>query len=477
MADGFKAVRMAEAALKGQYNPEEQEEKLRYFDWKDFTDEEYHLCPPVVAVGGDGAMYDIGFQNLSRALMSGKPIKVLIVDTQVYSNTGGQACTSGFFGQVSDMAQFGKAIKGKEETRKEMGLIAIAHRTTYFLQSTIAHSNHMIEGFVQGLMTRRPAVFNLYSSCQPEHGIGDDMSHHQAKLAVESRAYPLFRYDPDGGLTVGECLDLDGNPNPDRDWPVTKIQYVEKGREKEMELSTTFVDFAVTEARFRKHFRKIPRDSWNEDMVPVSEYLELDKDDREDKVPFVWALDAKRELSRLLVAQPMIESAEERRAFWLMLRDLGGIKEAVADVDEVQIESRVRQEVVQKLASSLMGLVSGNQALDMGAMLDAVSSEPAQQPQLKAVESLAPAADGDYMAPWIDTEECTECDECILINSNIFEYNADKKAIIKNPNGGPYRDLVKAAEKCTAEVIHPGLPRDRSEKDIDKWIKRGEKFN
>ncbi len=477
MADGFKAVRMAEAALKGQYNPEEQEEKLRYFDWKDFTDEEYHLCPPVVAVGGDGAMYDIGFQNLSRALMSGKPIKVLIVDTQVYSNTGGPACTSGFFGQVSDMAQFGKAIKGKEETRKEMGLIAIAHRTTYFLQSTIAHSNHMIEGFVQGLMTRRPAVFNLYSSCQPEHGIGDDMSHHQAKLAVESRAYPLFRYDPDGGLTVGECLDLDGNPNPDRDWPVTKIQYVEKGREKEMELSTTFVDFAVTEARFRKHFRKIPRDSWNEDMVPVSEYLELDKDDREDKVPFVWALDAKRELSRLLVAQPMIESAEERRAFWLMLRDLGGIKEAVADVDEVQIESRVRQEVVQKLASSLMGLVSGNQALDMGAMLDAVSSEPAQQPQLKAVESLAPAADGDYMAPWIDTEECTECDECILINSNIFEYNADKKAIIKNPNGGPYRDLVKAAEKCTAEVIHPGLPRDRSEKDIDKWIKRGEKFN
>ncbi|NNJ65172.1 MAG: ferredoxin, partial [Xanthomonadales bacterium] len=86
-------------------------------------------------------------------------------------------------------------------------------------------------------------------------------------------------------------------------------------------------------------------------------------------------------------------------------------------------------------------------------------------------------ADGDYMAPWIDTEECTECDECILINSNIFEYNADKKAIIKNPDGGPYRDLVKAAEKCTAEIIHPGLPRDRSEKDIEKWIKRAEKFN
>ena len=92
----------------------------------------------MVAVGGDGAMYDIGFQNLSRAMMSGKPIKVLVLDTQVYSNTGGQACTSGFFGQVSDMAQYGKAIQGKQEIRKEIGLIGMAHRTTYIMQSTIA---------------------------------------------------------------------------------------------------------------------------------------------------------------------------------------------------------------------------------------------------------------------------------------------------------------------------------------------------
>jgi len=135
--------------------------------------------------------------------------------------------------------------------------------------------------------------------------------------------------------------------------------------------------------------------------------------------------------------------------------------------------------VAQKLASRLVGLISGSEALDMGAMLSAVSSKSGQQPHLRAVESAAPApaADGDYMAPWIDTEECTECDECILINPSIFEYNADKRAIIKNPDGGPYRDIVKSAEKCTAEVIHPGLPRDRSAKDIDKWIKRGEKFN
>ena len=139
-------------------------------------------------------------------MASGKPIKVLVVDTQVYSNTGGQACTSGFIGQISDMAQFGKAIQGKQEPRKEIGLIGMAHRTTYVMQSTIAHPNHMIEGFIHGLKARRPALFNLYTSCQPEHGIGDDMSARQAKLAVESRAYPLFRYDPDAGKTPGGVL-------------------------------------------------------------------------------------------------------------------------------------------------------------------------------------------------------------------------------------------------------------------------------
>jgi pyruvate-ferredoxin/flavodoxin oxidoreductase len=48
---------------------------------------------------------------------------------------------------------------------------------------------------------------------------------------------------------------------------------------------------------------------------------------------------------------------------------------------------------------------------------------------------------------------------------------------VKDPRGGPYKDLVRAAEKCTAQVIHPGLPADRSEKDIDKLIKRAERFN
>jgi pyruvate-ferredoxin/flavodoxin oxidoreductase len=473
MAEGFKAIRQAELELAGQYKPAEHEEFFTYFNWEDFTDDEFLLCPPVVAVGGDGAMYDIGFQNLSRALMSGKPIKVLVVDTQVYSNTGGQACTSGFMGQVSDMAQFGKAVQGKHEIRKEIGLIGMAHRTTYVMQSTIAHANHMIEGFIQGLTARRPALFNLYTSCQPEHGIGDDMGHHQAKLAVESRAYPLFRYDPDQGVTPQECFDLDGNPAIHDDWPVYNLTYQEGGREKSMEIPMTFADFAMTEARFRKHFRMAPPDTWHEDMVPLAEFMALEQGEREGKYPFIWSVDKRQHLTRLLVDAIMVKSSEERRDFWVMLKAIAGVvPEETVSADER--EAQVRRDVVGRIASGLMKLATGDADLAAGAaqLLDDTAAADV------AGEEAPPASEGEgYMAPWIDTEECTACDECTNLNPSMFAYNESKKAYIKDPQAGPYRDLVKAAEKCTAQVIHPGLPRDRGEKDIDKWIERGSKFN
>ena len=466
MSEGFKAIRLAELELSGNYDPAQHDDFLTYFGWQQFTDEEWELCPPVVAVGGDGAMYDIGFQNLSRALMSGKPLKVLILDTQVYSNTGGQACTSGFFGQVSDMAQYGRATKGKEEIRKEMGLIGMAHRTTYILQSSISHPSHMIEGFIQGLKTRRPAMFNLYTSCQPEHGIGDDMSFDQSKLAVESRAYPLFRYNPDEGIRPEDCFDLEGNPDLDQDWPIYTLKYLEDQSEKTMELPLTFADFAVSEGRFRKHFRIAPPDTWNENMVPLAEFIKLPEDEREGCFPYLWSVDRNQHLTRLLVAEPIVRSCEERRDFWIMLRAIARVVDS--QPTSTEIEANVRRELTGRITANLMQLVGGGGAAATDTLIH--TGAP-------AAETEAGADNRDYVAPWIETEDCTSCDECIQINSTIFEYNADKKALIKDGSNGPYKDIVKAAERCTARVIHPGLPRDRNQKGVEKLIARGEKFN
>ncbi len=195
-------------------------------------------------MGGDGAMLDIGFQSLSRMLASGMNIKVLILDTQVYSNTGGQTSTGSYTGQDSKMYAFGKVKPGKTEMRKEIGRIAMMHPNTYVAQTVASIPNHFYKCILEAAAFEGPAVINTFTTCQPEHGVADDMARHQAKLAVESRAFPVFIYNPDQGDTIKERLSLQGNPASKDDWYV-----VPKTGEK-----IDFISFARTEGRFAKQF-------------------------------------------------------------------------------------------------------------------------------------------------------------------------------------------------------------------------------
>ncbi|OIR17686.1 pyruvate-flavodoxin oxidoreductase [mine drainage metagenome] len=468
MADGFKAVRAAELELAGLYNPAEHDRFLTHFDWRQFNDEEWLLCPPIVAIGGDGAMYDIGFQNLSRMMMSGTPIKVLVVDTQVYSNTGGQACTSGFIGQVADMSPFGKTTQGKQEIRKEMSLIGLAHRSTFVLQSAISNVTHLLEGYIDGLNSRRPAVFNVYAVCPPEHGVADDLAVAQSKLAVESRAYPLFRYDPDLGASYAESASMEGNPALDQDWPTYTLTYKdENGAEAKLTLPMTFADFAVTEGRFAKHFKKAPPETWNEDMVQLADFITLSADEREGKFPYIWGVDAKQRLIRLLVTQDVVHSCEERLSFWHQLKSLCGLDRPTVNAEE--IANKARNELIQKLSASLASFGGG-------AINDSTINDSHINNSLPLAAAPAMSVDG-YEAAWIDTPECTACDECININPKMFAYNDQKKVIIINPQGGKFADVVKAAEKCTASCIHPGTPWNQSEAGLDKLVARAAKFH
>ncbi|MEX1277676.1 MAG: thiamine pyrophosphate-dependent enzyme, partial [Chloroflexota bacterium] len=181
-------------------------------------DQAGHADRRLWVLGGDGAMYDIGFQALSRMIAAGADIKVLVLDTQVYSNTGGQSSTASFGGQVTKLSAFGKALHGRAEPRKELGRILIAHGEAYVAQTTPAHINHFYRSVMEANEFPGPAVIVAYSSCMPEHGVADDAASRQSKLAVETRAFPLFTYDPRRGAKIAERLSLQGNPAPKEDW-------------------------------------------------------------------------------------------------------------------------------------------------------------------------------------------------------------------------------------------------------------------
>jgi pyruvate-ferredoxin/flavodoxin oxidoreductase len=531
MANGFAALRRAELEVEDNYDAAEHEPFFAKFDWEQFTDDEFAMCPPVFAVGGDGAMLDIGFQNLSRLMASGKPIRVIVLDTQVYSNTGGQACTSGFLGQVSDMAAFGPGQHGKEEMRKELALIAMAHRGTYVLQASQASASHLLGGVLRGLQSKRPAVFLLHCPCPPEHGIADDAAPDAAKLAVESRAFPVLSFDPDAGSTLADCIDLDGNPSVEDVWPSYDLTYVDEGgAEQTMSLPITIADWAATEARFRKHFKKVKGDASDEDLVPFHEYMELSAEDREDKTPFVWSIDSERHLQRLMVSNEVVRLTEDRLLFWAQLKEMAGLQvtDSLRSLVEDELETKFEEQaqairteyeakladlkarypaiIARRMAEGLIRAGNGGEQT-VGEILARAQSMPGLAPMPPGGDDLllggggagpavatapapaaataapaeAPAAVEEEeelgMEPYIESARCTSCDECTNINSKMFAYDKKKLAYIKDAKAGTFKQLVQSAEKCPVQIIHPGTPLNPKEKDLAKWVKRAEPFN
>jgi pyruvate-ferredoxin/flavodoxin oxidoreductase len=536
MSDNFISLRRAELLASGEYDAERDEAFFAKFDWRQFDDVEFDLSPPVMAIGGDGAMLDIGFQNLSRLMASGKPIRVLVLDTQVYSNTGGQACTSGFTGQVADMSAFGPAQRGKEETRKELALIAMAHRGTFVHQTSQASATHLIGGVIRGLRSRRPAIFSIYTPCPVEHGLPDEWAPYSARLALESRAFPYLTYDPDAGPSMADCLSLDGNPAVDELWPTYTLEYEVDGEPQTMDVPLTIADWAATEARFKKHFKDVKPERWNEDMVPFHEFVMLSADDREGKTPFIHAVAPGKRLRRLSVSPEIVLLAEDRLLFWNQLRELAGVvvpesvRDALTGQMESEFESRLSvlaQEYEQKLAelkatypkvvarrmaegllrlgngaltvsellqeaSAARGLDPiGADVLDFDAGMSGGGSAVASPPKVSAAPAaalagvaaapapaVAPADDDDLaMEPYIETERCTTCNECTNLNGKMFAYNENKQAYIKDARAGTFAQLVQGAERCPAGLIHPGTPLNPKEKDLAKWIERAKPFN
>jgi pyruvate-ferredoxin/flavodoxin oxidoreductase len=102
----------------------------------------------------------------------------------------------------------------------------------------------------------------------------------------------------------------------------------------------------------------------------------------------------------------------------------------------------------------------------------AVAAAPAAAPATEA-------ADDDDMAmePYIDTDRCTTCNECTNLNGKMFAYDDNKQAYIRDARAGTFAQLVQAAERCPAALIHPGTPLNPNEKDLEKWIERAKPFN
>jgi len=142
-------------------------------------------------LGGDGWAYDIGYGGLDHVLASGANVKVLVLDTEVYSNTGGQASKSTPMGAVAKFASGGKGT-----AKKDLALIAMQYGHVYVARVAFgAKDNQTITAFREAESYNGPALIIAYSHCIA-HGFPLHLGLEQQKLAVDSGYWPLFRYDP-----------------------------------------------------------------------------------------------------------------------------------------------------------------------------------------------------------------------------------------------------------------------------------------
>jgi pyruvate-ferredoxin/flavodoxin oxidoreductase len=489
LAEALRLVRMARLEARGRYDPATHDALFERFNWRHLDNSEMALCPPFVVTAEPDTHRGAQLGALIELVASGRPVKLALLHSSwhpEHEETGRAAAL-----QAMD----------------DVALLFLGLRNVYFVQTSVASPTPLAERVTAALESPRPAVLSVYA-----HGADDAGFAQRAASALASRAFPHFVYDPDRAPDFVSCLDLSDNPEPEAAWVNEALAYVgDDGERAEVQRPLTFADYAAFEPELAAQFAPLTAEQEGHATALV-DYLQLGATQRWNRVPFVYGLDADKHLARRVPSAAILAHTTDRLHLWNTLQELAGIqnpyiaaaerrvreeltaeKERALAEQKAQLDTQAAASQQTQVAAALRNValrltgMSSDAALPAAAVapaaatsaaapaLVATAAPAAQAAPAPATASPAPAAPAQE-GPWIDQRLCTSCDECIAISKSLFSYNGTKKAVIKDPHAGPYKDIVRAAEKCSSGAIHPGLPLDPNEKDTDKWIKRAEKY-
>jgi len=164
---------------------------------------DYLVKKSVWCIGGDGWAYDIGFGGLDHVIASGKNINLFVLDTEVYSNTGGQASKSTPMGAVGLFAAGGKPV-----SKKDLGMIAMSYGSVYVATVALSNPAQCIKAMLEAEAFDGPSLIIAYSHCIA-HGIDMTAGVDAQKKAVQSGYWPLYRYNPALAAECKNPLQLD----------------------------------------------------------------------------------------------------------------------------------------------------------------------------------------------------------------------------------------------------------------------------
>jgi len=471
VAEVARAARRVRLEIAGELDEAVHGPGLERLDWREFDAEELALVPPVFAVVRPLDLLAGGAQSLMRLFLSGRPIQVIVP-------TGGDD-------EAAALATFDPVSLG------------LGHRSVVVHRGTPGRPERLVEGLARALAGGRPAL-HVIDLPDPVEGLDPWVV---AAARVAGRATPLLFHDPTGGDGWSRRLRIDGNPAPRSDWPADPVGAVAEVEGNGIS-GFTFADAALLDPAWRRHFAPVADDAaW----TPIGEWLGLPHDRASHRLPGVEAIDPEGATRRLAVSRSLALAARRRRDDWRSLEELAGVRserldEAAESVRRELAESsakerealeakhaaeldRLRAEASAAAVGRIVAGLMGEAPLSLADLAIAAPSSPAPSAASTAAAETPAHSEAPSAAPpvasdvWVDSALCTSCDECVRKYPAVFVYNADKQATVKDPRGGSFRDLVRAAEACPARVIHPGEPWDAGEKDLAAWVERARKFD
>ena len=212
-------------------------------------------------IGGDGWAYDIGFGGVDHVLASGRNVNILVLDTEVYSNTGGQTSKSTPLGAVAKFSAGGKAT-----AKKDLALLAMDYSNVYVAHVAYAGKDtQTLNAFLEAEAHDGPSIIIAYAPCIA-HGVDLSNNHRQQDLAVKSGHWPLFRYDPSKAKAGKNPMKLDSaEPSiPYRDFVKTETRFSMLWQ-THPEAAERFLAQAQQDVKNRYHYYKqLSELEWNE---------------------------------------------------------------------------------------------------------------------------------------------------------------------------------------------------------------------
>ena len=461
MAALIKALLIAELEIANRYKEPKHDTFFKRFNGASLSAEDLALFPPMLVCLRDGRCDAAEQAKIVDVLSSCLPIKILVQTDDILAES--EIWNGTFFPHAG----------GSRLARMAVGL-----NGAFVLQAASSHLYRLSDLILRGFTYRGPALFSIFSGTGGASRTGDSdrglAPYLAAAAAVESRAFPIFSYNPDAGPDWSSRFQVGENPQAQWDWPIHRLSYQDENLQAVSgDIAFTFVDFVAGDRRYAGRFASVPRAKWREAMIPLAEHLKPETAAAHAKAPYILMLDDDDILHRVIVEDDLVRAARRCREVWRSLQELGGINNSHAKKflkSERERWEREKQIEIAALNGQLGDKGQAPAAAPKLAVPGAVPQQPAEaQEVVRAEES---PADESY----IETPRCTTCEECIRINSRMFAYNDNKQAYIADLGAGTYRQLVEAAEACQVAIIHPGKPKNLNEPDLDALIQRAAAF-